>query len=136
QRQSHDIQQRYKIDGLADSLSITGWPNTLWLTRQIRTDDDDAVLGELSFDFTDKLTATAGARFFRADNTLKGFFGFSEGFYPGADYGEAACISQDDFHGAPCLVFDKEIKENGHLGKFNLTYQIDDNKIIYSTLSA
>jgi outer membrane receptor protein involved in Fe transport len=135
QRQSHDIEQRYKVDGLADVLSITGWPDTIWLTKQIRKDNDDAIFGELSYDITDKLTATGGMRFFRADNSLKGFFGFSQGYYPGADYGEAACISQTNFHGAPCLVFDKQVKENKHISKFNLTYKINDTKMIYGTWS-
>ena len=135
QRQSHDIQQRYKVDGLADALSVTGWPDTIWLTKQIRKDNDDAIFGELSYDITDKLTATGGMRFFRADNSLKGFFGFSQGYYPGADYGEAGCIDQTDFHGAPCLVFDKNVTENKHISKFNLTYKINDTKMIYGTWS-
>ena len=67
-------------------------------------------------------------RWFRAHNSLKGFFGFSEGFYPDADYGEAACLSPDDFHGAPCLVFDKKVRESSNIGKFNLTYRINDSK--------
>ena len=56
--------------------SVTGWPQILWLTDQIRVDRDYAVFGELSFDFTPKLTGTVGYRFFRYDNSLDGFFGF------------------------------------------------------------
>ena len=33
-----------------------------WLTNQLRKDKDEAVFGEMSFDFTDKLTGTAGLR--------------------------------------------------------------------------
>jgi hypothetical protein len=76
----HDIEQRYKINGLADSLSVTGWPSTLWLTEQVRTDRDEAVFGELSYDFIpDTLTATVGGRYFRANNSLGCFYGFSSG---------------------------------------------------------
>jgi len=135
QRQSHDIEQRYKVDNFADSLDITGWPDTVWLTKQVRKDNDDAIFGELSYDITDKFTATGGMRFFRADNSLKGFFGFSEGFYPGAGYGEDACLTTTDFHGAPCLVFDKNVTENKHISKVNLTYKINDTKMIYGTWS-
>jgi len=133
QDQKHSIEQRYRVDGLASSLSVTGWEDTIWLTQQRRVDHDEAVFGELSFDFTDKLTATAGMRFFEAENSLKGFFGFSEG-YSGST-GEAACFDQTDFHGAPCINLDKRTKDDGSLGKFNLTYQLDDNKMIYGTWS-
>ena len=33
ERQSHDINQQYMIDGLGSDLEVTGWPNTLWLTQ-------------------------------------------------------------------------------------------------------
>jgi hypothetical protein len=41
-------------------LEITGWSDTLWLTKQERRDHDEAVFGEFTYDFTDKLTGTAG----------------------------------------------------------------------------
>src|SRR6201985_2013276 len=75
EKQSHDILQDYLINNLGSDISVTGWPNTIWLTRQKRYDDDYAAFGEVSFDITDHLTATAGARFFHTENSLKGFFG-------------------------------------------------------------
>lgn len=131
----HDIEQRYAIDNLAASLSVTGWPDTIWLTQQDRRDRDKAVFGEVSYDVTDKLTVTGGARFFNVHNSLKGFFGFSTGYAPSANYGEAACVSDEDYESAPCLVNDKEIKENGSLGRVNATYQIDDDTMVYATWS-
>jgi outer membrane receptor protein involved in Fe transport len=149
QQQNHDIQQDYLIDGLADSLTVKGWPNTLWLTKQLRRDQDEALFGELSYDITDQLTATAGVRFFKVDNSLKGFFGFANGYSsqtshdPSVRYGEAACIVKYGpdpanwipFKDAPCEVFDKTVKENNHIEKFNLTYKIDDDAMIYGTWS-
>jgi iron complex outermembrane receptor protein len=134
QDQKHSIEQRYAIDGdLADGLSITGWPDTLWLTQQNRRDKDDAIFGEMSFDFTDKLTATLGARFFEVDNSLKGFFGFAAGF--SGSTGEAACFDETDFDGAPCINLDKRVKENDHIARFNLTYQVNDDVMVYGTWS-
>jgi hypothetical protein len=52
--------------------SVTGWPQTFWLTQRVRVDRDYAVFGELSSDFTKNLTATVGGRFFRYDNSLVG----------------------------------------------------------------
>ncbi|WP_017462191.1 TonB-dependent receptor [Dyella ginsengisoli] len=132
----HDIEQRYMINGLSDALTVPGWPNTIWLTEQVRTDKDEAVFGELSYDIIpDTLTATVGGRYFRADNSLGGFYGFSSGFSPGSSYGEAGCISSAPFRGAPCLDFNKNVKETGSLGKVNLTWNISPTKMVYATRS-
>ncbi len=136
ENQKHDIQQRYMIDGFSSDLTVPGWPNTIWLTKQLRQDRDKAVFGEISYDFIpDTLTATVGGRYFRSNNSLGGFFGFSEGFFPGADYGVAGCITQTPYNGAPCLVFDKTVKENDWLGKFNLTWKLTPTKMLYFTRS-
>jgi iron complex outermembrane receptor protein len=137
QDQDNEIQERYRVDGLADSLSVTGWPDTIWLTRQQREDKDQAVFGEVSFDITDKLTATAGLRFYEVDNSLRGFFGFAEGYSSNPTYGEGACNSQSlpPYPNAPCEVFNKNVKEDDHLGRFNLSYQVNDDIMVYGTWS-
>lgn len=136
QKQKHDIMQNYQIKDLADTLAVTGWPDTIWLTRQMRHDQDEAVFGELSWDFIpDVLTATVGERYFRTKNSLAGFYGFSEGFFPGSSYGEAGCISPEPFLGAPCTVFDKQVKQSGSLSKVNMTWNISPTKMIYGTRS-
>jgi outer membrane receptor protein involved in Fe transport len=129
----HDIFQRYKVDNLVQDFEVNGWPDTIWLTTQIRRDHDQAFFGELSFDITDKLTATAGLRFFKAENSLRGFFGYGDG-YSGST-GVSQCFSDESVLGGPCLNLDKEVSENDHLGKFNLSYQIDDKKMVYFTWS-
>ena len=55
QDQEHDIEQRYKIDGLSPVQSVTGWPDTIWLTKQNRVDRDKAVFGQVEYDITDQL---------------------------------------------------------------------------------
>lgn len=87
QRQSNLIHQDYMVAGLADLLSVNGKPGTLWLTQQHRVDKDYAAFGELSYDILPNLTATAGGRYFKYDNSLIGFFGFGRNpaFYQGAD---------------------------------------------------
>ena len=136
QKQKHDIMQDYQINNLATDLSVAGWPNTIWLTRQMRYDYDKAVFGELSYDIIpDTLTATVGGRYFRSENQLYGFYGFSKGFSPNSSYGEAGCISNQPFLGAPCLDFNKQVKQSGSLGKFNLTWNISPTAMIYATRS-
>ncbi|MBP7371059.1 MAG: TonB-dependent receptor, partial [Arenimonas sp.] len=150
QKQTHDIQQDYIINGMGDQYEVTGWDDTIWLTKQMRTDKQTAIFGELTFDFTDKLTGTLGYRHFQNDNSLKGFFGFGYGWStqgskpPEARYGEAGCAVKygttdpsqwPTWHGAPCEQFDKKVSESGNLFKYNLTYQINDNAMIYGTYS-
>ena len=76
QRQSNEIHQDYKVDGLAAALSVNGLPGTLWLTEQKRVDKDYAAFGEASFDILPNLTLTGGGRYYKFDNSLIGFFGF------------------------------------------------------------
>jgi iron complex outermembrane receptor protein len=76
QRQTHLIHQDYQVTGLADALSVNGFPGTLWLTQQQRVDRDYAAFGELSFDIVPTVTLTGGIRVYRYDNSLIGFFGF------------------------------------------------------------
>jgi len=130
----HDIQQRYKIDDLASDLSVTGWPDTIWLTKQERDDDDKAIFADASYDFSEAWTLSAGIRFFESDNALKGFFGYSDGYSPTGS-GEASCIDETDFNGAPCLSFDKETNDDDHIGRVNLQYRPTDNAMLYATWS-
>ncbi|MDP9085250.1 MAG: TonB-dependent receptor [Pseudomonadota bacterium] len=76
QRQSNLIHQDYQVANLAPSLSVNGFPGTVWLTQQHRVDKDYAVFGEASYDILPNLTFTAGGRAFIYDNTLVGFYGF------------------------------------------------------------
>ena len=133
QRQEHDIFQRYMINGLGDSTSVTGWPDTLWLTQQQRVDKDSAVFGELSFDLTESVTLTGGLRAFKAENSLVGFFGFAEGY--SGNYGEALCFSEAQFRGAPCTNLDDSVDESGTVPKVNVTWRIDDRRMVYATYS-
>jgi iron complex outermembrane receptor protein len=133
QVQQHQIQQDYIINGLATSLSVPNWPNTIWLTEQTRTDRDDALFGEATYDITDKLKATVGAREFHVDNSLVGFFGFGSGY--STSEGTATCFTNTPYRFAPCEDLNKTVKETNHVEKVNLTYQIDPSKMIYATYS-
>ena len=126
EQQQHDILQDYLINNLAgpdadpgvESLEVTGWPDTWWLTNQKRVDTDYAAFGEVSYDITDKLTGTVGIRFFKTKNTLEGFFGFGLTQSWSSRTGEKnpLCTQHpEDFRGAPCKNLDKEVDEYGQL---------------------
>ena len=147
QRQQHGIQQRYKIDNLRGSDEVQGWDDTIWLTEQFRVDRDRALFGEVSFDITPTLTATAGGRAFKADNSLRGFFGYSDSYSSSGRSGEALCSlmlgnAVGDESGwvpftavgtAPCTNLDKRVKEDGFSPKVNLTWHVTDDKLLYAT---
>jgi len=133
QRQTHGITQNYIIDALGESISVPGYPHTIWLTKQKRVDRDQAAFGEVAFDITDNLTVTGGIRFFKANNTLKGFFGYGAGY--SSNTGEAKCFAGQEIAGSPCTNLDKGIKEKGNSPKVNVTYKIDPDKLVYATYS-
>jgi iron complex outermembrane receptor protein len=139
--QTHSILQDYKVNALGsdywvgnDSVGQNVWPNTIWLTDQLRTDQDAALFGESSFDITPALTLTGGLRYFEAHNTLYGFFGFSSNF--SSHTGEATCMpGYGIYKDGPCTNLDAKTTDHGFTHKLNLAYQIDDDKMIYATWS-
>ncbi|HET7756515.1 MAG TPA: TonB-dependent receptor [Steroidobacteraceae bacterium] len=150
ERQEHYILQDYIIDELPTFQSVTGWPQTFWLTDQIRVDRDYAVFGELSYDLTPNLTGTVGYRFFRYDNSLDGFFGFGLNNPYNSHTGEAATLFDSQGNrippngsgcprpgilGGPCVDLSSEVEKSGSTPKFNLTYKFDKDHLVYATYS-
>jgi iron complex outermembrane recepter protein len=134
QRQEHGIFQDYQIKNFDPGLSVTGYPGTIWLTEQRRIDRDYAAFGELTYDLTERLKATAGIRFFEAKNSLVGFYGLSGNF--SSSTGEVTCeLPRVPFNGAPCVNLDRTVDEHGNTPKLNLTYQIDERHMVYATWS-
>jgi len=132
QKQTHDIFQNYRIADIGSDISVPGYTGTIWLTKQQRIDRDRAVFGQAEYDITDKLTLTAGIRFFKAHNTLVGFYGYGKGY---GSTGEKACFKAAVVSGSPCTNLDKGVKESGNVPKVTLTYKLDDDKLVYATYS-
>ncbi|HEY0686036.1 MAG TPA: TonB-dependent receptor [Steroidobacter sp.] len=149
QRQQHRIEQNYKIDDLTAVYEVAGWEDSIWLTEQERVDRDYAVFGELSFDITESLTVTGGARWFKAENSLEGFFGYGEGYSSSGNSGEALCsrfygdeigdrssfVPYTSIGTAPCKNLDRTVDEDGVTPKINVTYKFDDDRMVYATYS-
>lgn len=142
QRQTHNIQQRYMIDNLASFLEVTGWSDTIWLTKQERVDRDFAVFGQAELDLTDDVTLTGGLRYFRYDNTLVGFFGYSNG--NAFSSGEKQCFAPATIANAPCtnlgslaggVVQPARSKDDGYIHRLNLTYNATPDNMFYATWS-
>jgi outer membrane receptor protein involved in Fe transport len=141
ERQVHEILQDYLVDNgdplgsvAPNDISVPGWPGTIWLTDQERVDRDKAVFGEVTFDFNDHLSASAGIRHFTYDNTLQGFYGFNSTF--SSHEGIATCfVPFTPFHGAPCVDLNRGTSGSGNSPKLNLTYKFDRDLLIYATYS-
>ena len=77
------------------------------------------MFGELSFDVTDKFTITAGGRWFDYDRKF-------------AQHQEAARGLQRVLR---LLDGDQKTSEDGTVGKLNLTYRFDKDRLVYATYS-
>jgi iron complex outermembrane recepter protein len=118
QRQANDILQEYRVDNLADNLSVNGHPGLLWLTKQERIDKDYAVFGEASFDVTPQVTLTAGGRFYKFDNTLFGFAGFGRNLNFVAEGLPPNVVGSTGTGVAECFMADGLLLEDGGTGGF------------------
>jgi len=148
QTQEHDFDLQWIVPDLDPAATVVLPPtgdrryggNTVWQTYQIREDNDTAFFGEISYDFSDSLSATVGARYFDYENSLYGFNGFVRhctGQYingefvviPAADGGEVQY---------PCFdtrVLDDVAKGDDWAFKFNVEYSLGDDKMVYATWS-
>ncbi len=132
--QRHNIHQQYIIRNLNDALEVTAHPDTIWLTEQKRTDRDLALFTEIEYDLTDRLTFIGGVRGYKYNNSLIGFNGYGAGF--SSKTGEAACFNPlPSVPDSPCTNLDSTIKNTGETHKLSLTYDLDDDKMVYVTYS-
>ena len=118
QKQKNHIVQEYRVDDLADDLSVNGFPGLLWLTRQDRADKDFALFGELSFDITPQVTLTAGGRYYKFNNTLFGFAGYGRNLDFEADGVPPNVVGSTGTGVAECFAADGQLIEDGGTGGF------------------
>ena len=162
ERQVHEIWEQYTIpgaggnpytqnaQGFAPSLSIPGVNgNTVWLTDEERVDRDQAAFGQVTWDLDQHWQMTGGIRFYKYDNSLQGFYGYSAnyqnltGYFPGQNIcgpnpaapGAPITPNFEPFHGAPCTDLNSDVSDSGRTYKANLTYKLDRNKLFYFTYS-
>jgi iron complex outermembrane recepter protein len=152
QRQLHDIWEQYVMpgydftnpygtlnsatpnpNGFDQSLSIPTLANTIWLTDEQRVDRDKAAFAQATWDITSQLSASGGIRYFTYDNTLEGFFGYSEG-YPFSS-GVKNCFGPPSTPYAPCTDLDNRVTGSGNVPRGNLTYKITPDAMVYATFS-
>jgi outer membrane receptor protein involved in Fe transport len=94
-------------------------PTETWFLGRYDTEfEQKAVFGEIGFDVTENFTITAGGRWF--------------------DYGRKFIHHQEapaGFSGYSVLNANTDTSEDGTVSKLNLTYRIDDDRLVYATYS-
>jgi iron complex outermembrane recepter protein len=140
QRQTHNIEQNYIVDDIADAITVPGTESNIWLTKQLRVDRDYAIFGELTADVTEKLSFTMGTRLYHYKNSLEGFFGYSAGF--SGSTGVAACFTDAAGNllppvvdGGPCTNLDKTTSDTDFIHRLNATYKFNEDALVYATVS-
>lgn len=141
QRQTDQVRADYEIQGVsavpersppAPANWLLPFPGTdsVFRTRIKRTDRDYAAFAQTEFDLSERLTAIAGLRYFRYNNTVFGFSGTT------SSGNLANCITGlGAFRDAPCVNVDKQKKEDGFIWKGGLKYDVSDDVMLYATVS-
>jgi iron complex outermembrane receptor protein len=155
QRQLHNIFEQYTMPGygfvnpygsplnpagLQDAYSIPTLFQTIWLTDETRVDRDRAVFAQGTWDITHQLSLTGGIRAYNFDNTVDGFFGYSNNY--SSHTGMAKCFR--DANGnfiptpvkfAPCTDLAQRSANHGTVPLGNLTYKPAQDVMFYATYS-
>ncbi len=139
QEQEHDFDLQWTAPAVGSDVTLVpGGPTVVWQTHQTRKDEEQAVFGEISYDFGDKLTALVGARWYSYDNSLYGFngwYGRCTGFYD--DNGNFVEDRSATLQ-APCYdtgILDDSTDNDDVIGKVNISYDLDEDKMLYFTWS-
>ena len=100
-------------------------PTETWFLGRYETElEQRAVFGEIGFDVTENFTITAGGRWFEYDRTFN--------LHQESPAGFTAALP---FTGPTLTEAQTQSKDDGTVGKVNLTYRIDDDRMVYATWS-
>jgi iron complex outermembrane receptor protein len=138
QQQKHDFDLQWKIPAMDPAASVIPNGDTTWQTYQIRKDRDDAFFGEITYDFTEKLSVTYGLRYFEYENSLYGFNGFLRhctGYYDADGNFVEDAAGDPQF---PCFdtrILDDVAKGDDLAHKINVNYTVNDDLMVYATYS-
>jgi outer membrane receptor protein involved in Fe transport len=118
-KSTHSYLQEWIQPGISPNRTVPGGAdNRFFRTDQHREDEQTAFFGEVSFDLSDTVTATLGARFFQNESTLEGVVGWGPVLFGDADTAVDAKYDDDD------SIF-----------KANLTWRVNDDVMLYFTAS-
>jgi len=118
----HTYRQEWIMPGMAQGsgYQIFDKANLWYLTDQVRGDDQTAVFGDISYDLTDALTISFGARYFDNESTLKGLSGYGMSSIQGS---------------YPALNVDSSVSDSDTIMRGTISYDVSDDIHLYATWS-
>jgi iron complex outermembrane receptor protein len=111
----------------ADNINNnTRVPGVAFFNDITRTEKQLALFGEVSYDLTEQLTATVGLRYYDMESDFYGSSNFAE---KGTDGDSGRDYDVTGGH------TDEPLKADDTITKYNLSYQANDDWLLYGTLS-
>ncbi len=126
QDNEHKYLQQWRQPGLSPTLSVDR-PNETDLyfrTDQVRELDQIALFGEFTFDFTDSVSGTLGARWFDEEANLQGVVGWGPSWQDG--YADVEYLDTD---------VDLTDSNSDTILKANLSWNVSEDAMVYFTWS-
>lgn len=117
QENEHEYFLQWRQPDMAPTLAYDG-DDLYFRTDQKRTDTQFAAFGELSFDITETLTATAGMRYYDEESEVDGVVGWGP-----ANYG-----TRD-------TTVDSKVDFDDEVYKFGLSWNVTDDAMLFVTYS-
>jgi len=118
-----DYDSQWHVPAINPDAAVPGSKDLYYQTDQVRAEDESAVFGEIYYQINDKMELTLGHRKFDNETTLKGFVGTI--WWPNSLYGSTT--RPDNVNS----LYDG----SDSISKVNLSYQVDNNSMIYITRS-
>ncbi|MDG1905505.1 MAG: TonB-dependent receptor [Arenicella sp.] len=113
------------IPGATNSNPNTRAPGVAFFNDFTRTKKETSFFGEFSYDITDKLTGTVGLRRYDIELALGG----------SSNFGNRG-VDRDSGRNVDAILGDASPAEfSDTIGKLNLQYQVNDNVMVYGTMS-
>tara|TARA_A100000164_G_scaffold84026_1_gene71773 strand:+ start:410 stop:2677 length:2268 start_codon:yes stop_codon:yes gene_type:complete len=119
----NDYDSQWHVPTINPDAAVPESDDLYFQTDQIRVDKESAIFGEVYYQLNDKIEITLGHRSFDNETSLKGFAGTV--WWP--NYILYSTTREDNVNS----LFDG----SDSTSKFNLSYQIDNNSMIYITRS-
>ena len=118
-----EYDSQWHVPAINPAAAVPGSDDLYYQTDQVRAEDESAVFGELYYQINDKMELTLGHRKFDNETTLKGFVGTV--WWPNYILGSST---------RPDNVNSK-YDGSDSISKINLSYQVDNNSMLYITRS-
>jgi outer membrane receptor protein involved in Fe transport len=124
------------IAGIDPAEWVPGDPNSIWQTRSVTGQVDQAVFTNVAYDILPNLTIEGGGRGFHYNQELDRFAGGGPGYAFVGHLGYLGCIpGSTGVLGSPCTDQHQHLLQSGGLYRGSVTYKITPEALVYFTTS-